>query len=474
MRESLLELCQEIGRSMAALEARLAALGGATVAAAREPEPCRPPLPRGCASGPPERGGAHAPPRHATAGAPRARRPEDHRRGAAAAHHARGRAAAAARPADHRGHVPLRGRRRDSSWCDLLVKSLDEFDWQVLPIVAPHGRPPLYELPAARARGRAASRCGRRTLPRGPAPAPERAPRRRRAARRCSCAACSAGTATTTRCVDAFVWCRRIPPACAARSARAAAGTSFLCGAAARCSPSASRRPARRRALDLVEAAQLYQTLYWVARTAAVPTPATDVLHVTAAGWSAIPALVHKALHGTPMVLTEHGVYVREAYLAAVRSGGLARQRASPPRAWRAGSRARRTPAPTSSRPVTDANAVLGAGASASTRRRSSCSTTACASRRRRRRRRARAIVVSVGRIDPLKDVHTMLRVAAGDAAARARRAVPPLRAGDRRARRPTAARATRCTSSSGSATASASWAARRTPTASCATPTWC
>ena len=31
-----------------------------------------------------------------------------------------------------------------------------------------------------------------------------------------------------------------------------------------------------------------------------------------------VPALVHKALHGTPIVLTEHGVYVREAYLAAV------------------------------------------------------------------------------------------------------------------------------------------------------------
>ena len=73
-------------------------------------------------------------------------------------------------------------------------------------------------------------------------------------------------------------------------------------------------------ALDLVEAAALYQTLYWVARTAAVPTPETDVLHVTAAGWSAIPALVHKALYGTPMILTEHGVFVRESYLAAVRS----------------------------------------------------------------------------------------------------------------------------------------------------------
>jgi hypothetical protein len=34
-----------------------------------------------------------------------------------------------------------------SSWCELLVNGLSEFDWQVLPIVAPHGKPPLYELP---------------------------------------------------------------------------------------------------------------------------------------------------------------------------------------------------------------------------------------------------------------------------------------------------------------------------------------
>ena len=53
-----------------------------------------------------------------------------------------------------------------------------------------------------------------------------------------------------------------------------------------------------------------------MARTAAVPTPPCDLLHVTAAGWAAIPAIVHKALHGTPILLTEHGVYVREAYLA--------------------------------------------------------------------------------------------------------------------------------------------------------------
>ena len=87
-------------------------------------------------------------------------------------------------------------------------------------------------------------------------------------------------------------------------------------------------RPRRGRAL--------YQTLYWVARTAAVPTPETDVLHVTAAGWSAIPAVVHKALHGTPMVLTEHGVYLREAYLAAASAAATRPARASSPPGWRA------------------------------------------------------------------------------------------------------------------------------------------
>ncbi len=43
------------------------------------------------------------------------------------------------------------------------------------------------------------------------------------------------------------------------------------------------------------------------------------MLHVTAAGWAVIPALVHKALYDRPLLLTEHGVYVREAYLASVR-----------------------------------------------------------------------------------------------------------------------------------------------------------
>lgn len=46
------------------------------------------------------------------------------------------------------------------------------------------------------------------------------------------------------------------------------------------------------------------------------PLPPSNVIHLTANGPSAMMALAHKWRHGTPMVLTEHGVYLRERYLA--------------------------------------------------------------------------------------------------------------------------------------------------------------
>ena len=69
---------------------------------------------------------------------------------------------------------------------------------------------------------------------------------------------------------------------------------------------------------SVAETVQLYQTLYWIAQTAAAPTPPADLIHVTAAGWAAIPALVDRAINGTPILLTEHGMYVRESYLGSV------------------------------------------------------------------------------------------------------------------------------------------------------------
>jgi glycosyltransferase involved in cell wall biosynthesis len=295
-----------------------------------------------------------------------------------------------------------------SSWCDLLVTELDEFDWQVLPIVGPGRSTPLYSLPPqAREIGRV--EVWSEKLP------------RRTGLRRPTAGMTAELPAILVRhligwegdpaaVLDAWIACRR-RPADVRRSFRSRRGWSAFLGGLeevlAERVPEAGTPPA----LDLVEAAALYQTLYWVARTAAAPTPATDLLHVTAAGWSAIPALVHKALHGTPMVLTEHGVYLREAYLAAVRSGDSPGARFAATRLARGLTRSAYAGADVVC-PVTDANAYweMGLGIDPAKilvlyngLRQPPAPSRPPGSR----------TVVSVGRIDPLKDVHTLLRVAA-------------------------------------------------------------
>jgi glycosyltransferase involved in cell wall biosynthesis len=46
------------------------------------------------------------------------------------------------------------------------------------------------------------------------------------------------------------------------------------------------------------------------------PIPRCDVVHTSAAGLCALPAVVAKYRYGTPMVLTEHGIYLRERLMA--------------------------------------------------------------------------------------------------------------------------------------------------------------
>jgi glycosyltransferase involved in cell wall biosynthesis len=294
-----------------------------------------------------------------------------------------------------------------SSWCDLLVNSLTEFDWQVLPITAAHGRAPIFTMPA-HAREIARIELWSEGLPRG-----RRVPRHeRRAADELPARLVrdligwEGGTATL---VEALTWCRR-HPAGVRRAFRSRAGWSSFTAALREVLderiPEAGAPPA----VDLVEAALLYQSLYWVARTAAVPTPATDVLHVTAAGWAAIPALVHKALHGTPMVLTEHGVYVRESYLAAARGGASPGTRFIATRLARGLARAAYAAADVVS-PVTDANALWEQGLGIDPAKIHVLYNGLASPDEPVAPPRART-VVSVGRIDPLKDVHTMLRVA--------------------------------------------------------------
>ena len=124
---------------------------------------------------------------------------------------------------------------------------------------------------AAGARGRAASRSGRRTLPRGAAPSEDRD----RSARRARPPSDRVGGRHRRRCWTRSSPAGATPRTCAARSARGSGWSAYLSALGDGARRARSRRPGTPPRLDLVEAAALYQTLYWVARTAAEPTPAS-------------------------------------------------------------------------------------------------------------------------------------------------------------------------------------------------------
>ena len=158
-----------------------------------------------------------------------------------------------------------------SSWCDLLVNGLDEFDWLVLPIVAPGKREPLFALPPQAREvgphrgvvGGAAARggCAGEGRDRG------------RASRPSLVRHLIGWEGDPAELLDAFIACRRHPAGRAPRVPLAAAAGARTCRRSREVLderiPEAGTPPR----MDLVEAAALYQTLYWVARTAAAPTP---------------------------------------------------------------------------------------------------------------------------------------------------------------------------------------------------------
>jgi polysaccharide biosynthesis protein PelF len=295
-----------------------------------------------------------------------------------------------------------------SSWCEVVVGALTEFDWQILPIVAGGKRlqPRFTVAPGARLLRPI-------DLWSEALPTPRILPRRGRP-----------GATIVTGLVrglipwkgnpaaltEALVLCRQHSREIRREFRSRQVWDEYL-WTLRRVLEETHEETTPAPAYDALEAARLYQTLYWIARTAAAPTPSCDLVHVTAAGWSAIPALVHKALFGTPLLLTEHGVFLRETYLTSIR------ERLAPARAHMTTrvalglTRAAYASADIVA-PVTESNAEwerrLGVN-----------------------RERIRVIpngipdavqptpapamnrVVAVGRIDPLKDVQTMLLVAA-------------------------------------------------------------
>jgi glycosyltransferase involved in cell wall biosynthesis len=294
-----------------------------------------------------------------------------------------------------------------SSWCDQLIGGLPEIAWQIMPVVAAEARErPAFEVPQHAELLDAVEIWS-------PEPTPRRLGRSLAGVHTdlpsILVSELIGWNATGAALIDALVWCRRFPDGVrpAFRSRR---GWKRFLAALHEVLDEEVEDSAPAPALDTVEAATLYQILYWIAQTAAVPTPDTDLLHVTAAGWAAVPALVHKTLHGTPMLLTEHGVYVREAYLAAANSRTSAGRRFISTRLARGLALAAYKSADVVA-PVSEANArwevALGVDPS-----RVQVIHNGVAEPGAPTPAPGAGRVVAIGRIDPLKDVHTMLRVA--------------------------------------------------------------
>ncbi len=76
--------------------------------------------------------------------------------------------------------------------------------------------------------------------------------------------------------------------------------------------------------MDAPSVHALIQSLGWVFRfmiTLNTPVPKVDVTHSAAAAFCGIPCVLAKLEHNTPYMLTEHGVYIREQYLSLSKRG---------------------------------------------------------------------------------------------------------------------------------------------------------
>ena len=295
-----------------------------------------------------------------------------------------------------------------SSWCDLLVNGLTEIDWELLPITA-GGRvaQPVFRLPDHTRLAPAIDLWSLDTPHgrRGPVRDRREVDLPGRLVRSLLC-----WDNDHADLVDALVWCRQHPGAVRAVFRSEAGWDSFLAGLRV-VEEESSQFSARAPHVDTARAGQLYTTMHWIAQTAARATDRADLSHVTAAGWSMIPAAVDKAVSGTPVLLTEHGVFVREAYLAAVRGDGDAVERFVSSRlAWGLARLSYRTADVVS--PVADANrhweVALGVDADRIVTIYNGVDAPDAPTPLPGTR-----TVTSVGRLDPLKDTATMLRMAA-------------------------------------------------------------
>jgi glycosyltransferase involved in cell wall biosynthesis len=82
-----------------------------------------------------------------------------------------------------------------------------------------------------------------------------------------------------------------------------------------------TREPWHARHMSALEAVELVRSLYRYLIPLAIALPEADVYHTSAAGLCGIAAIAAKRTARRPVVLTEHGVYLRERVLELARAG---------------------------------------------------------------------------------------------------------------------------------------------------------
>lgn len=293
-----------------------------------------------------------------------------------------------------------------STCCHQLMSGLPDLDWSVLPLLTgAQSRRPRYHpslntqilRPIVTWRGRTHIPIGRRDAPGSWLP-------------RALLRGLLAWDSDTAALQGALSWCRRHPGRIGAAFASRRAWSDWHDAIDELVSEEHDHH-GRRPVLSRLDCGDLYRTLHWIADVAAVPTPETDVLHVTAAGWAAVPALTHRAIHGTPLLLTEHGVYVREAYLHWSRSEAPTGERFVATRVARGLARAAYAAADLIA-PVTVYNSEWERALGVDPDRIRPIVNGVRVPREPPTDPPGDRVVIAVGRIDPLKDIKTLLRVA--------------------------------------------------------------
>lgn len=194
-----------------------------------------------------------------------------------------------------------------SVWCDQLVQGMPDLDFDVIAVTGTGREPVVWDLPAHVSRVLSVPMWG---------DPPEGRPPRGRARRRLATAYERFLTALLDpRAEDGFA------PALYAMARAAADGTlsPFLRSDRAIAlltavwnRPGLAVREARPTLHDALTATSL---LEHALRPLATPPPETGVAHAVSGGVAVLPGLAALERHGVPLLLTEHGVYLRERYL---------------------------------------------------------------------------------------------------------------------------------------------------------------